>query len=471
MMWLLIVAWVALLGAAALFAQQALGFNLDEAPQLFSALPFPQQVLVGLVVTLAPALVVSSVWQASGTTRRNRLLKSLQTSLDGVRKGTSEADEAQRSFDAAGAHLDGNDPVDALTSLQQRLVEAEQRTAHQQSRNESVDLRERLQEIRQRQHVLRKVIGEVSERRRTIEPVFGELRQRQVQLEEALTEIETDDNRNSLSGRLKEVSKNVGTIQARLKALEDSWETLNRYRQDMDQSRIQLVRLQSPEAGVAAMIDELHGRHDQLAQTLGALETHGNDKLGAHVDALSKGKVETAERLARLDDNFATLDAIRRQFGELEEHRAHLECAIAEVETDASGRTLADRQNELHEFTAQARLRVRVLQDSSTALNGFRQDLEKSQAALVPLQAPKDGLEALIADLRERRDRLTRTIDDIESHGDEKLSARVEALYRSKVETEQRIAAIVAHFSKLDTIRKEVNDLFVKLNGTLDRLS
>ena len=59
----------------------------------------------------------------------------------------------------------------------------------------------------------------------------------------------------------------------------------------------------------------------------------------------------------------------------------------------------------------------------------------------------------------------------LETHGEEKLSARVEALYRSKVETEQRIAAIVAHFAKLDTIRKEVNDLFVKLNGTLDRLS
>ena len=97
--------------------------------------------------------------------------------------------------------------------------------------------------------------------------------------------------------------------------------------------------------------------------------------------------------------------------------------------------------------------------------------MEKSQAALVPLQAKNDGLEALIADLRERRDRLIRTIEEIESRGEEKLSARVEALYRSKVETEQRIAAIVAHFSKLDTIRKEVSDLFVKLNGTLDRLS
>jgi chromosome segregation ATPase len=192
--------------------------------------------------------------------------------------------------------------------------------------------------------------------------------------------------------------------------------------------------------------------------------------LQSTLDGIRKETAETEQRIARLGDCFTTLDAIRRQFGELEEHRAHLERAIAEVETDASGRSLADRQNELHEFTAQTRVRVRVLQDSSTALNGFRQDMEKAQAALVPLQAKNDGLEARIAELRERRDRLIRTIEKIESQGEEKLSARVEALYRSKVETEQSILAIVAHFSKLDTIRKEVNDLFVKLNGTLDRL-
>lgn len=471
MMWLLIVAWIALLGAAALFAQQTFGFNLDEAPKLFHALPFPQQALIGLVAALAPVLVVSSVWQASGSARRNRKLQNLQSTLDGIRKETAEADEEQRSFDAAGTHLNGNDPVDALTSLQQRLVEAEQRTAHQQSRTESIDLRVRLEDIRQRQHTLRRVIGEVSDKRRTVEPLFGELKQRQIQLEEALSEIEIDDARNSLSNRLKEVSKNVGAIQGRLKTLEDSWEALGRYRQEMDQSRTQLVRLQSPEAGVAAMVDELRREHDQLAHSLGVLETHGNATLGSHVESLSKGKAETEQRIARLGDCFATLDAIRRQFSELEEHRAHLERAIAEVETDASGRSLADRQNELHEFTARTRVRVRVLQDSSTALNGFTQDMEKAQAALVPLQAKNDGLEARIAELRERRDQLIKTIEEIESQGEEKLSARVEALYRSKVETEQRIAAIVAHFSKLDTIRKEVNDLFVKLNGTLDRLS
>ena len=111
-----------------------------------------------------------------------------------------------------------------------------------------------------------------------------------------------------------------------------------------------------------------------------------------------------------------------------------------------------------------------MLQDTATALNGFRQDIDKSQGALVPLQAPADGIEATIRDLHVRRDRLAGTLNEIELQGDQKLSARVEALYRSKIETEQRIAQVVEQFSKLDTIRSEIGGLFAKLNGMLDRL-
>ncbi len=88
----------------------------------------------------------------------------------------------------------------------------------------------------------------------------------------------------------------------------------------------------------------------------------------------------------------------------------------------------------------------------------------------MPLQSTVDGIEALIADLHGRRDRLVRSLSEIELHGDEKLSARVEALYRSKIETEQRVAQVVEQFAKLDSIRSEIGGLFTKLNGTLDRL-
>ena len=470
MMWVLIVAWLALLIAAAVAAQLLLGFNLDETQRAFMALPPTQQAVIGIAAVLMVFVALASIWQAAGTAQRTRMVRSLRSSLDGLRKETANIDEAQRGFDAAGESLANSEPVEAIEALHKRLAVAEQRTAFQKSRNESVDLQERLEELRQRQQVLRKQLGEVADKRRTIDPVFGELKQRQAQLEEQLGAIETDDNRNSLWGRVKEVSTKVSQAQARLQALEESFEKLNRFKQELDGSKSQLGRLQAPETGLAALIDELMARRDELAQKLDALEAHGDGKVAARVDALTRSKAETEQRIARLDECYAVLSAIQTVFGELEERRAHLDRALAEIEKDATGRTLDDRQTELNEFAAQARVRVRVLHDSAIALNGFRQDIDKSQAALVPLQAPADGIEALIADLRQRRDRLVDTLNDIELHGNEKLSARVEALYRSKIETEQRIAQVVEQFSKLDTIRNDIGGLFTRLNGTLDRL-
>ena len=470
MTWLLVIAWIALLGAAAIFAQQAFGFNFDEGMRHLMGLPLPEKVTALVVGAVAVFLIAASVWQSGRLAQRNKAVKSLKTDLDGLLSATAQVDEAQRSFDAAGESLEKSEPVAALSSLYQRLTNAEERTAFQRSRNESVDLHHRLEEIRQRQHALRKQIGEVADKRRAIEPVFGELKERQTQLEDALANVETDDSRNSMSGRVKEVDKKVGQSQARLKALEDSWESLNRFKQELGESKAQLGRLQHPETGLAAMIEELQSRHDELAQRLGGLETKGDDKLITRVETLAKSTVETQQRMAQLDDCFGILNTIRRQFGELEEQRTHLERALGEVETDAAGRSLADRQTELNEFAAQSRVRVRVLQDTATALNGFRQDVDNSQAALVPLRAPADGIEAVIRDLQVRRDRLIDTLNDVEQQGEQKLSARVEALYRSKVETEQRIAQVVEQFAKLDTIRTEIGGLFAKLNGTLDRL-
>jgi chromosome segregation ATPase len=471
MKWLLIVAWLVLLGAAALFAQQRFDFNLDEAPKLYFALPLAEQISIGIAVIVMGFIVVYSVWQSGHLARQNKAVKRLQTSVDGIRDATKQVDEAQHSFDAAGGHLNDSDPVEMIASLQKRVADSEQRTAFQKSRNESVDLRERLEELRQRQLVLRKQIGEVSDKRKVVEPVFSELRERQAQLEQSLAEVETDDNRNSLAGRVKHVSNGVSEIHARLKALEESWNSLNRFKDELDKSKTQLVRLQAPEDGLAAMIDQLHGRRDELTKTLAELETNGDQQLVTRVEALARSKVETERRVANLDECFTILDTIRRSFAELEERRAHLEHALAEVETDPGGRSLADRQNALNEFAAGTRVRVRVLQDSVTALNGFRQEIDKSQAALVPLQSTVDGIEPLIADLHTRRDRLARTIEEIETRGDEKLSARVEEIYRNKIETEQKITAIVGQFARLDTVRKEVNDLFAKLSGTLARLS
>ena len=188
------------------------------------------------------------------------------------------------------------------------------------------------------------------------------------------------------------------------------------------------------------------------------------------MEALSRNKVEIEQRVARLDDCFNVLGTIRLDFEELRERQARLERSLAEAETDSSGKSLTDRQNTLNEFIMQSRLRLRALQDSFTTLNRFKEELAKSQADLVPLQAPVFGIEALIGEVHTNRDLVIKTLGEIESNGGGSLGPRVEELSTSKREIDERIADVFEHFTKLDSLRKDISGVFMAIRGTLTRI-
>src|ERR1700694_6222925 len=133
-MWFPIVAWIVLLGASAFFLHATLG--LDAAQ--ISVLPAPQRIAIGAIIFTTLSLIGSSVWQTSGLARRNKLLRDR---LKGLRQGTVVALGSQNQFDAAVQHLVDSDPEEAISSLQAKLADTEQRAALQRGQRESVDIR------------------------------------------------------------------------------------------------------------------------------------------------------------------------------------------------------------------------------------------------------------------------------------------------------------------------------------------
>lgn len=466
-MWFPIVAWMVLLIASAFFAGATLDLNPAQISLHFAALPGPQRFALGAIIFTTLLLIGSSLWQAYSLARQNKLLRDR---LRGLRQGALAAHESQNQFDTAVQHLVDSDPEEAIASLQKTLTDTEQRAALQRSRGESVDMQDRLDEIRRRQQALREIVGVVAEKRRVIEPVFGELKDRLRQLDRSLADLEIDDNKNSLADRVKELDHSVSLILARKNLLQESLATLSRFKEDLGKSQAELVPLRAPEAGIDALIVELRLRRDQLTVTLDELESSGDEKLSSRVEALSQNKLEIEQRVARLDDCFNILDMIRLDFEELRERQTHLDRSLAEVETDPGGKSLIDRQNALNEFIIQSRLRLGTLQNSSATLNQFKEELAKSQAELVPLQAPVFGIEALIGEVNARRDILTKTLGEIEVNGDEKLSSRVEVLSRNKLEIDERISRIFENFQKLDSMRKDVGEIFTSIRSTLNRI-
>ncbi|MET4117435.1 DNA repair exonuclease SbcCD ATPase subunit [Bradyrhizobium sp. JR4.1] len=467
-MWLFfLVAWFVLLTAIAIFAQQALGYDIGHLPAWFGGLPVPQRIATGAILALALALIGASAWRLS---RQDRRLDTLRDRLKKTREDVVVAHALQNHLDATVQHLIESDPREAVSALHDKLGETEQRALLQRGRNESTDMHDQLAEIRRRQQELRDMVGKVAEQRRAVEPVFTEIRDRQNQLERSLHDLETDDRKNNLADRLKDIARDVSTLLSRVGRVQDTFATLNQYKEDLAKSHAELVPLRASDAGLNALIGELSLGHERLAKSVDELETGGEAPLGARVETLSKNKIEIEQRLARIDDSFHILKSIGLDFEELGQRQAQLERSLAGVETDAEGKTLVDRQNALNDFVLQSRQRLGALQETLATLNAFKAELSKSQADLVPLKAPVFGIEAMIADVGTTRDLLAKTVGEIEASGDVTLASRVDALTKSKREVEDRIARIFDNFNALDGLRKDIGGIFSTIRNSLNRI-
>ena len=463
-------AWLLLLAATAVLAELAFHFDLALIPALFQGLSPSQQVAAILIALMALSLTAFTLGQSYRLARQKGDSGALRGGAAGTQKALATVAASQKDFVAAVQHLTARDPEDALSALQKQLSETEARAALQRGRNHAVDMQERLDDIRRRQQALREQIGEVAEKRRAIEPVFEELKDRQRQLDRSLDKIETDDNNNNFIDRLREFDQKTGPIQARHQALQDAFALLNRLKAEIEKSRVSLVELQAPETGVKAQLGAAQIERDHLVKAIEALETTGEgEAISARVAALDGSKKDAEQRIARLEGSFAVLDAVRRDMLEFKKRQEDLAAGFAKVETDPDGKSLVDRLDELDQFSAQARSRLRALQEILTTLNRYRRDMAHSQAELSPLLAPGEGIHSLIGELNAKRAELAAALDEIEISGNEKLGSRVETIASSKRATERRIVEVHQHFAQLASIRSEIASAFADLNSTLSK--
>jgi predicted nucleic acid-binding Zn-ribbon protein len=470
-MWLLFVfAWLCFLVLIAVVAQQGFGYDLGRLSAHFLELPLGQRWAAAVIVVMAIALIGTSIFLSLRMSRQGESLRMLRARLKSAREDMVVAHGLQNHFDGVVQHLVDSTPQEAIAALQQRLTATEQKVALQQSQDVATDIEEQLDDIRRRQQALRETVGEVAEKRRVTEPVFAEIKDRQRQLERSLAKLEVDDNNHNLADRLQEIGAEVLAIQKRLNLLQESLVTLNRFKDDLDKTGAELAPLQAQGSGIYAVIDELRPAYERLTKSIEEFDLKDGERISSRVEALSRSKVDIEQKVASLDDCFHILDSLRLDFDELRDRQAHLERSIAAVETDANGRSLADRQHALNEFVIQSRLRLSTLESSFTTLHRFKEELAKSQTDLMPLQAPVFGIEALIADVHTTRELVLKTLSEIELNGDSPLGSRVEELAVSKREIDERLAQVFEHFGKLDSIRKDIGGIFMAIRGALTKV-
>jgi chromosome segregation ATPase len=189
--------------------------------------------------------------------------------------------------------------------------------------------------------------------------------------------------------------------------------------------------------------------------------------------ALQRGRNRAVDMPERLAEIRRRQQALREQIGELAERRRvteplfeelkdrqrQLERSLDKVETDDNDNNFGERLKEFDEKLALTNARHKALQDSFAMLGRFKMELTRSQAELVPLQAPEAGIKALLAELNIQNDRLAREIEQLEVSDGEEMSPRVEALENRKKDAEQRMVRLEASYGVLDTIRRDFTEL------------
>ncbi len=103
--------------------------------------------------------------------------------------------------------------------------------------------------------------------------------------------------------------------------------------------------------------------------------------------------------------------------------------------------------------------RLKALEETFIKLNGFRDQLAQAHERIAPLRAPEAGIDALLVELQARHAAVHKELDEFEQRDGDRLSARVDALSKSKLEIEQRMAALTDSSAALEEIRAGFDDL------------
>jgi len=190
--------------------------------------------------------------------------------------------------------------------------------------------------------------------------------------------------------------------------------------------------------------------------------------------ALQRGRNDAVDMQERLDNVRRRQQALREQIGEVAEKRRSIEPVFEElrdrqrqlarsldkVETDDNNNNIVDLLKGFDQKTEPIQARHQALQDSFALLGRLKEAITKSQGDLMALQAPGNGVKALLGEVQVARDHLVKAMEALETTSEgEAFAARVATLDSGKKDAELRIARLEGSFAVLDTIRRDLAEL------------
>lgn len=267
-----------------------------------------------------------------------------------------------------------------------------------------------------------------------------------------------------LSDSLIRQRKSASALELRLGGVRDSVKNLAKSQVDAEAAAHQLART-DPEDAVGTMQQRL-GEAERILQVQSGRNEIGD--LQTRVEQLQAQQQAFRERLMPVLEKRR---AIEQLFTDLDSRQSDIQNTLAEIASGDDALALEVRISNLMDFVRKSHDRCDEIERAAKTLASLKDDYTALRARLGPLAAVEDGIPRRVKELSEARDRLSAEIEALHLTPQGNLAARVQGFVDDKRKLDDSVTNLDAQFSKLATLRKDVERLFENFDSALDMLS
>jgi chromosome segregation ATPase len=256
----------------------------------------------------------------------------------------------------------------------------------------------------------------------------------------------------------------ISALELRLSGVRAGVKELARAQADAEASVQQLVRSDPLDAigAVGQRLTEAE-RVTQVQENRNAI-----GDLQSRVDALRAAQQGLRDRLLPVLEKRR---AIERFFAELDSQENDIDRVLTEIASGDDATAIEVRLENLTEFVRRSHERCDEIGQASKTIANLKENFTDLRTRLAPYGTAKDGVTRRIKNLSDARDRLAADIDALQQTPQGSLADRVEMFAGDKSKLEDGLAGLQAQFSRLTTLRQDVEGLSGNFGRALDVLA
>jgi DNA repair exonuclease SbcCD ATPase subunit len=257
--------------------------------------------------------------------------------------------------------------------------------------------------------------------------------------------------------RLMEKRKVADALETRLRSIHLGVHNLEEVQTQSELATEYLDR-SDPEGAIGAVQTRISGTEQ-------AIQFHGQRNQSSDlIGCIDKVRQHQQEIRQKLGDVTAKRRSIETSISQLESVQDEMERMISVIEQDKDGGTLERRLQKLSQFVGITSTRCAEIEQSMHSLLELEEKFVLLQRRIAPLDEKGTGVVGLLTALSDMRNRLDATIACLERHEDISLAERIQQLTKTRGELEERVSSVLAQFSEIEAMHKDISGLFLKLN-------